>query len=255
MNKFQILLILLMLSGALFAQENDPMVTDRPSQAESASIIPIKGFQLESGFAFERVDSELRNVTFNTTLLRYGLVENMELRLGFQYLGRYESLEGGDRDENGFGPLTLGAKFLLIEENGDLPQLALLSTLSLPNTGNSAFENDNLGADIRLTADYSLNEAMTLGGNLGVTWSGISGEDYAVWMYAIAVGLELSDKIGTYAELFGFFPGEGKNDHRWDGGLTYAVANNLQLDFSTGIGLSKVSPDFFISLGLSIRMP
>ncbi|WP_209319853.1 transporter [Ancylomarina longa] len=65
----------------------------------------------------------------------------------------------------------------------------------------------------------------------------------------------MSEKLNAFAELYGFLPGKGKNDHRWDGGLTYEVNENLQLDISTGIGLSKVSPDFFPSLGLSIRMP
>ncbi|RKE02085.1 transporter [Marinifilum flexuosum] len=256
MRKIFVLTLFVMLSGVIIAQEKDPMVTDRPSQAESASIMDIRGFQIESGFAFEKVSSDIDFVTFNSTLLRYGLVENIELRLGVQYLGFYYSMDGLDIDETGFGPLTLGAKFLLLEESeGNHPQLALLSTFSVPKSGASAFENENLGADIRLNADYTISDAMTLGGNLGVIWSGIEGQDYAVWMYAAAIGLTLSDKLGAYAELYGFLPGEGKNDHRWDGGLTYAVTEDLQLDFSTGVGLSKVSPDFFISLGLSIRMP
>lgn len=251
-----ILTLSLMLSGSLIAQEKDPMVTDRPSQAESASIIPTRGFQIESGFAFHKVSSDIDFVTFNGTLLRYGLVENIELRLGLQYLGFYYSMDELDIDETGFGPLTLGAKFLLLEESeGNHPQLALLTTFSVPKSGASAFEHENLGADIRLNADYSINDAMALGANLGVIWSGMDAQDYAIWMYAAVIGLTLSDQIGAYAELYGFLPGEGKNDHRWDGGLTYAVTEDLQLDFSTGVGLSKVSPDFFISLGLSIRMP
>ncbi|WP_171595216.1 transporter [Marinifilum caeruleilacunae] len=255
MYKFQILVYFILLSGGVYAQETVQMVTDRPGQAESASVMSIKSFQVESGFSFEKVNANLNNVSYNTTLLRYGLVENIELRLGFQYLGSYESLDGGDSDESGFGPLTAGAKFLLLAESEQSPQLALLSTLAIPNTGSSAFENDNLGADIRINADYTLNQAMSLGANFGVMWSGAKEEDFAVWMYAAVIGLSISEQVGAYAELYGFLPGEGKNDHRWDGGLTYAVSDNLQLDFSTGIGLSKVSPDFFISLGLSIRMP
>jgi hypothetical protein len=255
MYKFQFLLFFILLSGGLLAQETSQMVTDRPGQAESASVMSLKSFQVESGFSFEKVNSDISNIIFNTSLLRYGLAENVELRLGLQYLGYYESLTGGDIDESGFGPVTVGAKFQLLEESEQSPQLALLSTLAIPNTGNSAFENDNLGADIRINVDYTLNEAMTLGANLGVIWSGAREEDFAVWMYAAVIGLALSDQVGAYAELYGFLPGEGKNDHRWDGGLTYAVSDDLQLDFSTGIGLSKVSPDFFISLGLSIRMP
>jgi hypothetical protein len=231
------------------------MVTERPGFAESAGIMFKKELQIESGFTYEKVDNSLSNVSFNYTLLRYGIVDNIELRMALQYLGSYESLDGGDRDENGFGPIALGAKFLLLEKSEELPQLALLSTFLIPNTGHSAFEKDNLGAEFRLNGDYALNQAMTLSGNIGVSWSGVKEEDFAVWMYTTVISLGLSDKVGAFAELYGFIPGKGKNDHRWDGGLTYAVNDDLQLDFSTGIGLSKVSPDFFISLGLSIRMP
>ena len=174
----------------------------------------------------------------------------MELRLGVAYLGT-----NGSFDKSGLAPVTVGAKFFLREEGDGLPQLAFLTTLTIPNTGSTVFESENLGADIRINGEYSLNEAMSFGANLGVVWSGVEAEDYAVGIYTAVIGMSLSEKLGAFAELYGFLPKEGKNDHRWDAGLTYAVNEDFQLDFSTGIGLSKVSPDFFISLGLSVRIP
>lgn len=252
------LFTIILLSFSVFtlsAQDKSEMVTDRPDQTESANVMPVKSFQLETGFLFERYDKNINNTTYNSSLLRYGLIENLEVRLGFEYVGTNISLEGGDFDKSGFGPLTLGAKVFLREEGDGLPKLAFLSTLSIPNTGSSAFENNNLGADFRLNGEYSLNDALSFGANVGIAWSGVEGEDYAVGIYTAVIGMSLSEKLGAFAELYGFLPGEGKNDHRWDGGLTYAVNEDLQLDLSTGVGLSKVSPDFFISLGLSIRMP
>ncbi|MBI9058967.1 MAG: transporter [Labilibaculum sp.] len=247
--------IALLFSGFLKAQEKTEMVTDRPDQTESASVVPLRGFQLETGFSFEKYDSYTNNTSYNSTLLRYGLFERVELRMGLEYLGVSQSFDGMDFDENGFGPISVGAKFFLREEADGLPQLAFLTTLSIPKTGAEVFENKNLGADFRLNGEYTLNEAMSFGANLGVQWSGVEGDDSAVGIYTAVIGMNLSEKIGAFAELYGFLPSEGKNDHRWDGGLTYAVNEDLQLDFSTGVGLSKVSPDFFISLGLSIRMP
>ena len=247
--------ISLLFSNFLIAQEKPGMVTDRPDQTESASVIPIRGFQLETGFSFERYDSYTNKTSYNSTLLRYGLFERVELRMGLEYLGVSQSLDGGDSEENGFGPISIGTKLFLREEGDGLPQLALLATLSIPKTGTEAFENKNLGADLRLNGEYTLNEAMSFGANLGVAWSGAEEDDAAIGIYTAVIGMNLSEKIGAFAELYGFLPSEGKNDHRWDGGLTYAVNEDFQLDFSTGVGLSKVSPDFFISLGLSIRMP
>lgn len=264
MKKVLLICCTVLLSGFLLAQEKQGMVTDRPTQATSASVISLNGFQVESGFSFEKYSVDINNTTYNSTLFRYGIFEKLELRLGLAYVGtKYTMIDmdgsGFMRDseqrENGFAPITIGAKFALREEGDGLPKLALLTTLSIPKTGADAFEHKNLGADIRIAGDYSLNEAMTFGGNVGVVWSGFEGQDYATGIYAAVIAMNLSEKIGAFAELYGFLPGEGKNDHRWDGGVTYSVNENLQLDFSTGVGLSKVSPDFFISLGLSIRMP
>lgn len=255
MKKVALIAVAVLLSGWLTAQEKADMVTDRPDQTESASVISVKGLQIESGFSFERYDSNSSNITYNSTLLRYGLLENLELRLGLGYSGIHVKMIPQSIDENGFAPVTVGAKYQLREEGDGLPKLALLTTFTIPNTGAGFFESEYLGADFRINGEYSLNEAMSFGANLGVAWSGAEDGNYAVGIYTAVIGMSLSDKLGAFAELYGFLPKEGKNDHRWDAGLTYAVNEDLQFDFSTGVGLSKVSPDFFISLGLSIRIP
>jgi hypothetical protein len=255
MRKIALIAVAVLISGWLTAQEKVDMVTDRPDQTESATLISVKGLQIESGFSFEKYNSEINNTTYNSTLVRYGLFEKMELRLGLAYLGTDVSLLGASFNESGFAPILVGAKFYLREEGDGMPKLAFMSTFTIPKSGSKAFENKYLGADFRVTGEYSLNDAMSFGANLGVAWSGAESGNYATGIYTAVIGLSLSEKLGVFAELYGFLPKEGKNDHRWDAGLTYAVNEDLQLDFSTGVGLSKVSPDFFISLGLSIRMP
>jgi hypothetical protein len=254
-RKIALLAIAALLSGWLTAQEKVDMVTDRPTQSASANVVSLKGFLIESGFSFEKYNSEINNTTYNSTLVRYGLFEKMELRFGLAYLGTDASFDGGSYNENGFAPIVVGAKFHLREEGDGMPKLAFLSTFTIPKSGAKAFENKDLGVDLRVAGEYSLNEAMSFGANLGVAWSGVEDGNYAVGVYTAVIGMSLSEKLGAFAELYGFLPKEGKNDHRWDAGMTYAVNEDLQLDFSTGIGLSKLSPDFFISLGLSIRMP
>jgi hypothetical protein len=38
-----------------------------------------------------------------------------------------------------------------------------------------------------------------------------------------------------------------------DGGFTWLVSDNLQLDISAGAGLNHAAPDFFISAGAAWR--
>jgi hypothetical protein len=240
--------------ATLMAQETE-MITDRPDQTESAYLVPKGWVQGETGFVYEKFSSQVKNYAYNTSLVRYGMLENLELRFGFSYLGsKVKTTEFSDR-ENGLGPLSFGFKTVIAREDGALPQLAFLSTLTLPNTGSNAFDTDHLGADFRLTMEYSINESMTFGANFGTAWSGMEGEDYETLLYTLVVGMKVSERISGFGELYGFFPGKGSNDHRWDMGLTHKVTENFQLDLSFGIGLNDTAPDHFLSGGFSIRIP
>ena len=87
MKKIRLLLIALTLAPIILAQTSPPdLVTDRPDQTESSITVPFKSLQIETGFIKEK-QGENTNLAYNTTLLRYGLLENLELRLGLEYLG------------------------------------------------------------------------------------------------------------------------------------------------------------------------
>jgi hypothetical protein len=40
-----------------------------------------------------------------------------------------------------------------------------------------------------------------------------------------------------------------------DAGIAYLVSQNFQLDISGGIGITDISPDFFLEIGFSWRLP
>jgi hypothetical protein len=58
-----------------------------------------------------------------------------------------------------------------------------------------------------------------------------------------------------FIESFGLIPESGESAHQLDTGFTFLVLPNFQLDISGGIGISMGSPDNFISMGLSYRIP
>ena len=117
--KQQSLLLFLTLYGfTVFAQETDAMgalITDRPDATEAPNLVR-KGFlQLETGALyeeFEEGDIHQEVWTYNTGLLRYGLLDNLELRLGWDFQDVSTTINGMQLADiqSGFTPLLAGVK-------------------------------------------------------------------------------------------------------------------------------------------------
>ena len=70
-------------------------------------------------------------------------------------------------------------------------------------------------------------------------------------------GMAAGEKLGAFVELFGnpILSGVGESSSSFDGGFTYLVRPNVQLDAFAGTGLSGDAPDWFAGLGISFRLP
>jgi hypothetical protein len=93
---------------------------------------------------------------------------------------------------------------------------------------------------------------MSFSYNLGAEWDGFSAEP--TFIYTTATGYSITEKLGSYIELFGFIPQNQKSYHSFDGGITYLINNNFMLDLSSGIGISKNAPKNYIAFGFSFRI-
>ncbi|WP_066510293.1 transporter [Rufibacter sp. DG15C] len=238
-------------------QEADSLTaieTDRPDQTEAASLVP-KGFlQLEAGY-FRQVDKQegytLVSKLSPTVLVRYGLLEALELRLLVEHLQLKETTVGLGK-VSGWGPVAVGTKIKISEEKGLLPAMAFIGHLTL-RTGKSEFKPSYLVPDFRFSLAHTLSDYFSLGYNVGYEWA--PDEALGQTIYTVALGAALSEKLGAFIEFFGQKPQDQKWQHQLDGGLTYKLLSNLQIDASAGLGLSKDAPDYFVSGGLSVRLP
>lgn len=257
--KIKLILFFMATSVIVKAQEAVPeLITDRPDQTESSAVVPHKSLQIETGFVLENNTTDVarqKSIAYNTTLLRYGLLTNFELRLGLEYLG--EELEqkntGATTAHSGLGPLYTGFKVKIADEDRWRPEVAFLGGLVLPFSANKIFKPEYSAVNMRFSVSHTLSDNLSLGYNLGAEWDG----ETAVpgYIYTIALGIGLTDKLGMFAEGFGLFTEEGRGEHLFDGGFTYLVLPNFQLDISGGIGLNSNAADNFISVGLSYRLP
>ncbi|MEL6810108.1 MAG: transporter [Bacteroidota bacterium] len=248
------------ISFSLKAQETetDPeMITDRPDATESPSIVP-KGFlQIEAGAfytSFEENSVKEEVIGYNTTLLRYGILENLELRLGWNFEEGRTTIDGTRLEDvtSGFSPLLAGMKVNITQEEGWIPTIGLIGHLFLPLSASSDYRPETTGVDFRFSFDHTLSEKSSIAYNLGAQWGNDSPE--AAYIYTLAYGYSITDTFGIYAEVYGDFPEDNRANHFWDAGLTYLVMNNLQLDATVGSGITE-GQDILISAGFSYRIP
>jgi len=232
-----------------------PIVTDRPDQTESSSLVPKGGLQVETGFVYEEDQQEnihLTNVTYNTTLIKYGVNENFELRFISEYVGeKSRASEKITSNVKGIAPFALGLKIRLADEKGIWPKAALIGHV-YSKSGSEEFTTNYTASDFRFTFSNTLSDKINLSYNLGAEWNGNSPE--VSFLYTLSLAYSVSDKMGFFIESYSFFPEESKADHRFDLGITWLFSPVVQWDLSGGIGLSKNAPDSFVSTGLSFRL-
>lgn len=246
-----------------------PIATDRPDQTESPYLVPKGMFQIETGCWIENDNNSTthtKNKAYNTTLFKIGISKQMELRLITEYLGSKTYNRNRDtvlNKVNGMNSVAIGTKIFISEQRGIIPKTSLIAHLQLPYWGYKDFRPAHLAPRFRFTMQNTISERFSLSYNLGAEWDGVTEQATAIYTISLAIGL--IDRLGMYVEGYGFltensnkdnqFNGSYSNDHRVDAGFTYLLRNNFQLDVSGGIGLSEISPDNFLSCGLSWRFP
>ncbi len=241
------------------------LITDRPDLTESSSTVPAGYVQIETGWIFTREDEEgVRQQVHELpgTLVRIGLVDWLELRTAWGGYIREDVRVGPlQMEAQGVGDAELGTKIRLLHEKGALPEVAFLVAGSLP-VGSNAFSADRVDPSFRFSLSHTLSDRVGLGYNLGMVWESKVGETgkrttLSNYLYTLALGVGLTEQLGAFVEVFGDISASatGKPAHSFDGGFTYLLRNNLQLDVAAGVGLSKEAPDWFVGVGVSVLLP
>lgn len=232
------------------------MITDRPDKTEAPTLVSQGFLQVETGFFIEEREGEVleKTTAYNTSLLRYGLLNNLEIRVGFNIVKlREEIFEIGETGvvSTGFEPLLLGAKIGIAEEKGVFPEMGFMGHLYLPFVAAEDLKPETTGIDFRFTFSHDFGNS-DLSYNLGAKWREDSAS--ATFIYTIAYGFDITENLGAFAELYGDLPENSGAEHHWDAGITYNIRNNIQLDAFVGTGING-DQKINYGAGLSFRFP
>lgn len=248
---------------------DEPLVTDRPDFTESTKTVPWGRMQLEGGYTYTADDEggvRTGDHSFPEFLLRVGIVEDFEFRLGWLGWSLTESMftetnDAGRRvrtkqHDDGATDMSVGFKARLFDRDGFIPEFGIIGELSLP-TGSSSTGKTSGDVDpgVKLLWAYDLTDDLALSGN--INFAVPTEEDGRFFQSAASISLAygITDRLGVYTEYFGIYPNARGSDcaHTLNGGFTYLLTDNLQFDIRSGVGLNEEADDCFVGAGFAIR--
>lgn len=241
---YRILTTVILLCISLEAIAQEAIQLDRPDQTETPAIVPKNYLQFESGFLYEKENLTNYSMQIPSVLWKYGISDKTELRL----ITELEYEVNQQTHQLKLQPLALGFKTALLEEHSWIPKTSFIGHLEV--FGRNSEENYVAVPSFRFVFQNTLSEDLNLGYNLGMIWDTDMQETY---LYTITLGKSLHPKLGVYAEVYGFLTPNKIADHRVDGGFTYLINNDFMIDFSAGVGLSRISPQYYFAFGISHR--
>lgn len=230
---------------ASVASTTPELITDRPDQTESSWAVPRGHFQLETGAVLE-IQGNIRAWTFNTSLFRYGIAKNLELRMVTEFTQIGDNSGGQSPKMLGLSDLQLGLKYQFIQTSNF--QMAYLGHFVIPN-GSTFLTNEQVGVSNKICFEHSVSEKIGMGYNFGFDYLG-NNNDALTFTYAI--GFALTDKLGFFTEIYGSWIDFNTLDLNYDNGFTYLIKPNLQFDMSFGTGINNRYN--FYSMGISWLM-
>ena len=237
-----------------------PIVTDRPDFTESAVPVPTGSIQAEGGATFAD-EGGVDALSVGEVLVRVGIRRLGELRLVLPSYARveYPTASGGSSKNTGFTDLGVGVKLPLhapAEGASRLvPTVGLIVGSTFP-TGTGGFDADGPQPEAKLLLAWTVTDRFGIASNLNYARVNEDGDaDFGEPSASLSGALALTDVVGSYLELFAFAPdvAGAPRPTYLNGGLTWLLNPDLQLDARVGIGIADAPDSRFVGVGLSRR--
>lgn len=185
----------LLLPITMIAQDEVEFTADRPGMGTGTGITAKGKVMWEAGMAFDHAKGEdgadgVNAFTFANMLWRYGVTNNIEVRLGMD--GVHERC--GKESVTGVTPITVGTKVRFYQGEGLTPSVALLANVALP-VASKAFRPSNFAPSMYLLADHDVTDKINLTYNAGLEWDGQQAAPTT--FVAVCAGYSINNRLGV----------------------------------------------------------
>lgn len=244
-----ILLAAMMLTAGLCqAQEEQPILSaDRPGFSWGAEVLHLHKISWENGFCFESTPDGEHNFTLNSTKLRYGIFENMEVRAECDFM----MFNDGQamRPTIGIGPLTIGTKLKVYEGSGAIPSIGLLAELKSPHIGSKDLLPSHLAPSMYLLFEHEIDDWCWIYYNAGLEWDGESATPQT--FLSLCLGFNITNSLGAFVETNNYVHPVEENQYLTEFGLIWMVSRRLQLDIECDLDFQNFGKYYALGGGVA----
>ncbi|OLB13057.1 MAG: hypothetical protein AUG14_05615 [Candidatus Rokubacteria bacterium 13_1_20CM_2_68_19] len=241
-------------------EEEERLDPDRPHFPEATTTVGKGRVILESGYTFTEKRSSFSSQTYPEALLRVGMfAEWFEFRIGQNFLRQEQTVAGTTTRESGAQDLYLGVKLALIEQDGYVPQIALIPQMTVP-TGSKGVTAGRVLPGVNVDFSWEIVKDLFDVELLIATNSVADGnlESHVEVATGLTAAVALTRKLQAFVEWDAFYPvGSGGADtgtrHYAVGGLIYFFTKNLAVDVRAGVGLNRQANDVIAGTGFAVR--
>ena len=241
----------LLLGSAAFAAE--PIDTDGPDFVESSEVVPRGRFQYEldvSAFKPRRSPPDSPGKA-TTLLLKYGLIENFELRIqsdGYVQQGA----------QSGRGDTAFGIKWHSQDRDAAAGKPAVSWILHFDTaTGTRAFQGHGTRPNLRSVITWDLPHDLALGLMPGIRYDArTDGHRYPSAIFGAVLNKRITGKFRAFIEMSATQIARASNGGvlaSWDVGVAYLVTPDTQIGARAGLGANQNSPKNYVLFELAQR--
>ncbi len=244
------------------ASEEEPLESDRPDFTETSSTVGRHRLQIESGYTYTQAvagDPAHNAHDLPELLVRYGLAERLELRIAWDegiVFDRYSDRHSGHvLTQSGSTDVDFGFKYAISKQDKWRPQTGLIVSVSAP-VGAPFLSSGQVDPRIDYLYGWEFSKKLSLNCSTGNRWTAESGDRFSQFFQSASLEYELTEKLHVYNEWYVLLyrdSSDNRPQHYYDGGFTYLVTPNFQLDWRAGVGLSEASDGFYTGCGLTLR--
>jgi len=235
------------------------MSTDRPDKTESPYTVDAGHFQFEADLVSFGIDSwnadgeRVFGVNVANVNLKAGLYNNMDLQLVVEnYVYEQVRANGVTERKSGFGDLTTRLKVNLWGNDGGTTAFAVMPFVKFPtNTGGLGNKRVEGGIIFPLAVELPYGWGMGVMTEFDIVYreDGGYGPDF---INSITFAHDIIGNLAGYVEFFSQLT-QGDLIITLDGGLTYALTEDIQLDCGCNFGVTEAADDFNPFVGISMR--
>ena len=233
--------LLVLLPGALLAQERDPRAAmpERPTVATHAYTVAPGVIEIETGLERDRFDDGSRTATW-ASVIKVGLGPRAQLNLSIP-------ATGPALNRLGMGDVFVGVKWRLLDKHPVLGSFAVLPAATIPGAP-SSWGSGESGLSLTVISSRDIGP-VSIDANVG--WTHRSGGGARVpetsWLWTISSGGTLKGNVGWVLEWYGYPATSGPAGSPASSALlfgpTLTLAKWLVLDAGGIVPLSGVQRD------------